>query len=364
MMNIDLKWFYRIGLLLLTSALLYLIFLLRPVWLELFHLIWFSSIPFLVAIFISYLIYPLLLLLEKQGLKKWMAIALIYIVFFGVIGLAIYKGLPLLFEQVKAFASGSPDLVQDYRHFFARFEKQTAQLPFGLDNKMEEIVNYMENRMLHQIENYGKGLAAFPGFLIMLTIIPFVTFYILRDYEKIKAFFYNLIPKKWRESSSHFMRDLDRSLGSYIRGLLMLSVLIGVLTYIVFLFFRMKYSLLLSVIIGITNIIPTFGPIIGAIPAVLIALTISKAMVIKVLVTIVVLQIVEGNLLAPVVMGKSLHMHPLVIMVALVLGEEIGGLLGLVFSVPILAVLRVFYIHAKVHFGRKRSDEGTTGELP
>ncbi len=363
-MNIDLKWLYRIGILLLTSALLYIIFLLRPVWLQLLHLILFSSIPFLVAVFISYLLYPLLLFLEKQGLKKWMAISLIYIVFFGVIGLTIYKGVPLLFEQVKAFATGSPDLINDYRHLFARFEKQTSQLPFGLDDKVEDMMNYVEARMVRQVEHYGKGLANFPGFLIMLTIIPFVTFYILRDYEKIKAFFYNSTPNRWKASGSQFMRDLDRSLGSYIRGLLLLSVFIGVLTYIILLFFRMKYSLLLSVIIGITNIIPTFGPIIGAIPALLIAVTISKAMVIKVLITIIVLQIVEGNLLAPVIMGKSLHMHPLVIMIALVLGEEIGGLLGLVFSVPILAVLRVVILHAKVHFGQKDTEEESMHELP
>ena len=109
----------------------------------------------------------------------------------------------------------------------------------------------------------------------------------------------------------------------------------------------MKYPLVLGAIIGITNVIPYFGPIIGAIPAMIIAATMSVKMVMTVAIIVLVLQFFEGNILSPLIVGKSLHMHPLFIMLALLAGGELGGMVGMIFSIPILAVLKVFvYMHA------------------
>lgn len=116
----------------------------------------------------------------------------------------------------------------------------------------------------------------------------------------------------------------------------------------------MKYPLLLGFIIGVTNVIPYFGPIIGAIPAVIIAATLSGKMVIISLVIIFILQFLEGNILSPFIVGKSLHMHPLFIMFSLLAGGEIGGILGLILAVPILSISKVAILHAKDHFVRYR----------
>lgn len=118
------------------------------------------------------------------------------------------------------------------------------------------------------------------------------------------------------------------------------------------LFFDLKYPLVLGIIIGITNVIPYFGPIIGAIPAVIIASTMSVKMLIIVVIIIVVLQFLEGNILSPFIVGKSLHMHPLFIMFALLLGGEVGGIVGMVVAVPVLSILKVAIMHLHVHFGK------------
>jgi predicted PurR-regulated permease PerM len=121
-----------------------------------------------------------------------------------------------------------------------------------------------------------------------------------------------------------------------------------------------KYSLLLGAIVGITNVIPYFGPIIGAIPAVIIAATMSVKMVLLSLVIVFSLQFLEGNILSPLIVGKSLHMHPLIIMFALLAGEEVGGIIGLILAVPVLVVLRAALIHAKDHIILERKKERPT----
>lgn len=162
-----------------------------------------------------------------------------------------------------------------------------------------------------------------------------------------------MTPKKWRKQGRAFVRDVDASLGGYIRGQIIVCAVIGLISSLLFWVVGMQYPLLLGAIIGITNVIPYFGPIIGAIPAVIIAATMSVKMVLIIAVIVLVLQFLEGNILSPLIVGKSLHMHPLFIMLALLAGGEIGGITGMVLSIPILAVLKVFVLHARVHFRKK-----------
>ncbi|HJV32285.1 MAG TPA: AI-2E family transporter, partial [Bacillales bacterium] len=147
-----------------------------------------------------------------------------------------------------------------------------------------------------------------------------------------------------------FLKDVDESLGSYIRGQFLVCTIIGGIAALLFWIFDLKYPLILGLIIGATNVIPYFGPIIGAVPAIIIAITMSGKLVIITIVIIFLLQFLEGNILSPYIVGKSLHMHPLMIMLALTAGGEMGGIMGLILAVPILAVLKVAVIHGKEHF--------------
>lgn len=114
-----------------------------------------------------------------------------------------------------------------------------------------------------------------------------------------------------------------------------------------FWFIGMKYPLLLGIIIGVTDIIPYFGPILGAIPTLMIAATVSTSLLIKAGITIAILQFLESNILSPYIVGKSLRMHPVIIMFALLVGGEVAGIVGLLISVPILAVIRTVVVHVR-----------------
>lgn len=353
-MNIQLKWIYRLLLTLLILLLCYFIFLLRHIWSGFFHILWIGTIPFLVSGFISYILHPFIRLLKKWGVNRWVALLSVYFLFFGAVVLAVYLGIPAFYEQMKEFSKQTPTLTEKYHDLVLNFENQSRQLPFGIHKKLHEVIYHYERNMANHADGLGKKFTHLPSFILTLTTIPFITYYMLHDHVKIKDFFIGLIPRKWQSSVRALFLELDYSLGGYIRGQLFVCLLIGVLSYFAYLMIGMQYPLLLSVIVGVTNIIPTFGPIFGAIPALLIAFTISKGMIIKVFITNAVLQLIEGNLISPIIMGKSLRLHPLFIMFALIIGEEIGGLLGIVFSVPILAVIKVFITHVKFHLHDKK----------
>jgi predicted PurR-regulated permease PerM len=122
----------------------------------------------------------------------------------------------------------------------------------------------------------------------------------------------------------------------------------------------MPYPLLLAIIVAIFNIIPYLGPLLAAAPALFIAATISWKMVLFVLVINLLCQILEGNVIGPNILGKSLHLHPLMIMFALVVGGEIAGILGLILVVPLLAVIRVIYSHFRERRETQKASESPT----
>lgn len=353
----QLKWIYRLLLTLLILILCYFIYLLRHIWSGFFHILWIGTIPFLVSGFISYILHPFIRILKNWGVNHWIALIAVYTLFFGAIVLAVYYGIPAFYDQMKEFSKQAPTLSEKYNDLILNFENQSRKLPFGVHKKLHDVINHYENNMANHADGLGKKFTHLPSFILTLTTIPFITYYMLHDHAKIKDFFIGLIPRKWQSSVRALFLELDYSLGGYIRGQLFVCLLIGVLSYIAYVMIGMKYPLLLSVIVGVTNIIPTFGPIFGAVPALLIAFTISKSMIIKVLITNAVLQMFEGNLVSPIIIGKNLRLHPLFIMFALILGDEVGGLSGIIFSVPILAVIKVVITHVKFHLQQKNKKE-------
>lgn len=309
--------------------------------------------PFFIGAFISYLLHPIIEVLHRQGLQRGLAVMIIYLLFFGGMGYGLYKGIPAIIIQIQELSENAPSLIKQYKIWVEVLHQQTSNWPFGVQERIENGLDDIEIRMndyLNNIVNYA--MKAF-DFLLLFALIPFIAFYILKDYDELKKLLCYMTPKQWRNQGRAFLRDVDASLGGYIRGQLLICGVIGVLAALLFWLFGMKYPLVLGTIIGITNVIPYFGPIIGAIPAIIIAATMSGKMVMTVVFIVFGLQFLEGNILSPFIVGKSLHTHPLFIMLALLAGGELGGIIGMVLSIPILAVLKVMLLHARVHFRKK-----------
>ncbi len=351
------KWFYRIGFVLLLLIAIFVFFKISFVWLPIVKIAAIILLPFVIAGFITYLLHPIVEKLHDKGLYRGLAIFLIYFIFFGGIGFSLYKGIPAFIGQLKDLSASAPVFAEQYRSWIDTLQLHTRAWPDGLQDRINDGIDGFEKKLDSLLTIIVNVLMNFLNSALILMIIPFIAFYMLKDYQLIKRAVWYITPKKWRRKGTLFLKDVDESLGSYIRGQLLVCVIIGSISALLFWIFKLKYPLLLGLICGVTNVIPYFGPIIGAVPAVIIAAATSVKLVIITLVIVFGLQFLEGNILSPYIVGKSLHMHPLLIMIALTAGGEIGGLIGLILAVPVLVVLKVGIIHAKNHFSQRETNE-------
>lgn len=349
-MDIPIKWFYRLGFLLLLFVVLYIFWKLRFVWLPVLEIFLKILSPFLIAAFITYLLNPIIERLHVRGLNRVIAILIIYGLFFGGLGFSLYKGIPIFVEELRDFSNNAPIFTTQYREWLEKIQKETASWPNGLQVRVDEGIEQVEVKVEKFVDKVVNSLLNLLNASVLIGLIPFIAFYMLKDVDVLKKSVWYMSPRKWRQKGMSFLKDVDESLGAYIRGQILICVVIGVVSAMLFWMVNLKYALLLGFIIGITNVIPYFGPIIGAFPAVMIAATTSTKMVIITLIVIFVLQFVEGNLLGPIIVGKTLQMHPLVIMLALLIGGELGGIVGLILIVPLFAIMKVAMIHARNHF--------------
>lgn len=353
-MDIKVKWFYRLGFLLLLFVVLFVFIKLQLLWKPVVQILFTVLMPFLLAGFIAYLLYPLIEKLNQNGVQRWLAVLLIYILFFGGMGFAVYKGIPTFIKQLKDLSENIPMLIHQYELWADLIEKKTKTWPLGIheqiDNGFQSLNQWLEG-MIDRILAFFLWIV---DRFFLLILIPFIAFYLLKDIDYLKKTFWSFVPKKWRQQTRSFLVNVEESLGNYIRGQLIVCALIGLISTIFFWVVKLDYPLLLGSIIGITNVIPYFGPFIGIVPAVIIASQISIKMVIFVALFVFFLQFLEGNVLSPYIVGKTLRMHPLLIMFSILIGGEIAGLIGLIIAVPIVAVIKTTLLQAIDQF-RKRN---------
>ncbi|MEN2765897.1 AI-2E family transporter [Ornithinibacillus xuwenensis] len=324
---------------------IFLLVKLFPYYKAFFSFLWNLAAPFLIACLIAYLLYPIVQKIHQYNIPKSVAILIIYLIFFGGTGYLIYRVYPAVVHQLRDLDEYLPQLVEMYQALIYQVYESTSFLPETVHDKIDETIRTIELSMDTLIGNLIGGITKVLDMVIIITVIPVLVFYFLKDYDKIKDFVKGFIPSKFQRSSSNLVHAVDEGLGNYLRGQLLVCLFVAITSYIVFQFMGLKYALLLGIFMGLTNIIPYFGPIIGAIPAVLLALTISGNMVLFVLIGVFVIQLIESNFLSPYIVGKSTRIHPVAIIFVLLLGSKLGGVLGMILAVPVLTILNVVTKH-------------------
>ncbi|MFP7493540.1 AI-2E family transporter [Terribacillus saccharophilus] len=304
-------------------------------------------LPFTIAALIAYLLHPVIDLLASWRLPRWMSILIIYTLFFGLVGFLVYKGVPVLITQMKEFSHNLPALLQRYDQYVQFMYERTAFLPETVHDQLDAVLYGLEQRAEGFLTKLLHAWNKLPQVMIFLVVTPVIVFYMLKDTQKIGHAGLMLLPSRYRGSVKSLVLRIDDNLGHYIRGVLLVSCIVSLLTWTAFTLIKLPYSLILALLVGATNIIPYFGPIIGAIPAILVGLTISPNTALLAGFTVFVIQLIEGNLLSPFIVGKSIHIHPLLIIFALLVGGELGGIIGMIVAVPVLTILKACVDTAK-----------------
>lgn len=308
----------------------------------------FVLLPFFLAIIIAYILNPLVEFLENRRIPRHLGILAIYAVFFSGAFIFAITTIPTLILELQKLAERIPDYTRQFQAFIVHLQSdyQRINIPENLRVVLDQNIVELQEGTQAVLERVSQIVLNMFSHLFTIVLIPLLVYYILRDMDSLKRSFVLLFPKSYRTWVSTMGSEMDRTLGAYFRGMLLICFLVGFLTYIGLLLIGVDFALLLGIIAGITNIIPYFGPLIGAVPAVLIALLTSPALVFKVILVIVIVQQLESQVIAPQIMGRSLGLHPLLVIFVLILGGKFFGLVGLIFAVPFTALVRIFFRHA------------------
>ena len=332
-------------LVILTVILLFTLKLISPLYGIIVAFIWRITLPFLLAIIISYLLYPILKkLTDVLNMHKSSAIVVIFIAFFSLVSFIIYKGFPVFFFELQDLSEQLPQLLTLYEQTIYSIYHSTSFLPEAVHEQIDSIIIDIELTLERYVERVMKRLINLFDDFVSFLMIPVLVFYMLKDFDKIRDYTYRFIPKQRKEIMERILIAIHEAFGTYIRGQMLLSLFIFTITFLLFLIIDLKYALVLSIFMGVMNVIPYFGPIIGTVPAIIIAFATSWQLVMYVIVIAFIVQIIESALLSPYIMGKTAKLHPIAIIFILLVSGELGGIVAMIIAIPSIMIIRAIIL--------------------
>lgn len=282
--------------------------------------------------------------LKRRGLPRAGGVIVIYLAFLCLtIGFVVLV-IPLVIEQGTAFTINLPDYYERIRSTLLQspslvLQRLGLQLPPRLFLLTQEIpTDAMNGEPLDRVARSFQMLGLLTRWAFILVAVFLLGFYWTLESEKAIRSLLLLLPAKRRDSIREIIADIESKVGGFIRGQIILSLSVGSLALVAYLLIDLPYALILAIIAGVMEAIPVFGPTLGAIPALLVALSVSPMHAGWVLLATVIIQLIENYLLGPRVMNKAVGVHPIVILLALAAFTSLLGLPGAFLAIPMAAI--------------------------
>lgn len=294
----------------------------------------------------------LILSFPTQALSRFvprgLAILISFLLLIAVFFIGISSLVPILLDQLTGFITDIPDLVRSANQALRGLLEPLAESGL-LPGTTEEFIANLNASLLDLAENLAQGILGGLGGFVSGTVnvglslfgIAFIAAYLLVDSRRIRASFLMLAPHHYRGDARELWDSLGFLLSRYLSGLGLVMFIQGALSAVALFLLGVDYALLLGAWVALTAVIPYLGAWLGAIPAVILALSESPTRALIVAFVFLLIQQLEGNVLTPRIQGQVLRIHPILIFLAVIVGGELAGLLGVVFAVPALAVIKV-----------------------
>ena len=342
--------------------------------------------PFIWGFVITYLIAPLMRLLERSvfgplcrrlfakskksdgsKLARGLAVLVSELTMVAVLTALVYLILPQLYSSIETIVKNGPDYLRDLSAWVTglldNHPEITKYVQEALNTLNTDIMSWVSNKLLPGVGNLVTSLIE-GGYVVVqgvynLLIGIIVSIYLLSDLEHFTAALrklnYSWFSLETAEKVREAVEFTDRTFMGFISGKLLDSAIIGLICYIVCAILNMPYALLVSVIVGATNIIPFFGPFIGAVPSALIILMVDPLKCLIFIVFIIILQQIDGNFIGPKILGSSIGITSFWVLFSIVVGAGLFGFAGMVLGVPVFVVLYTF-LTRNVEERLKKSD--------
>lgn len=320
-------------------------------------------IIFLVALFLSATFNPAVDKFEKYHIPRPLGIIMMYILVLGIFLIMITSLVPIIAEQIGSLAFSARDMILNIANnkdpdswLMAKIQPFIGQIWANVDqtqvissltNALKDIASKLTNIAGNAI---GAVFTIFNGLFNMLLVL-IITFFMVVSSKHTSNFFHSLFPHKYSAYISLKTKQISVRIGEWVRGQMLLALVMGLLSFIIFKIIGVHYALTLGMVSALGEFIPYLGPIITFVSASLIVLNQDPVLMIWLILGYAILQFTEGNILVPLIIGKSVGLNPIVVLFALLSGATIGfsisgsiglGLVGMILAVPVANIISMF----------------------
>lgn len=305
---------------------------------------------FVIAIFIVYCVNPLVVRLTNRRVHPLPAAFITSLIIFMALVFFFYLLIPGLLSELGQLASfATTELLDELTALIGQLEELDRRFNLQLAESFLEYYHQFIRQAPGHVQQLLRGLTALSMALIsrawVVLALVFLSFYLVQDLEKAKANLTLLFPRGYRKEIVHILSIIDTKVGAYIRGTLLKSVFVGALTWLGLALLGMPFALMLGILAGVLNIILYVGPILAAVPALLLCMAPGTPNLLLVLGLYLLVQAIDAFIFTPVLLGKAVDLSPLTVITVILIGGQLMGILGIVLAIPITAVLKVLLAH-------------------
>jgi predicted PurR-regulated permease PerM len=320
--------------------------------------------PFVLSLGFAYLFDPLVLKLERWKIPRWLSVITIVVIVLGLFVLLLIFLVPQIIEQANRLINASIDYSSRLSDWFqndglallSRFHFDTAKVQDFMLKELPGKIQTIITTFFKGFVNVTTAVSTAIGQVLNLIIVPFLFFYLLKDFPRIKLWLKSLFTPVVGQGIRVYYRHMDTAVSAFFRGQITVCLLISVTTFILLMIFGINYALILALMAGALNIIPYVGLAITLTFGILVGLFSPSPLItcIKIIAIIEVVQIIESSILSPRIVGHHVGLHPVAVIFSILVFSHFLGFLGLVIAVPVTATLRVI-INAAMENHRKIS---------
>ena len=323
------------------------------------------------SIFFAYLIAPLVSLIRRpfkahsaeRYMPRGLAIVIAYLGVFSILGVAIASIAPRAAQQARDFSANLPAYGASIQRTFNDISRRFDRL--RVPDEVQNRINDQATRVAESITaTVGGSVLSFVTFVPWLIIIPILGFFFLKDVNSFRLTVLRLFPAgSWRVRADSILSDANATLAAYVRAQLISCFLIGIVCTIGFYIIGLKYALLLGILAGIFEFVPLLGPLtLAVIATATAAFGDDPWRAWPTIIFLITLRVVHDYITYPRIVRGGIHLHPVLIILSVLAGEQIAGIPGVFFAIPVVALITVVYKHFLEHQGSKALFEGLVKE--
>lgn len=313
-------------------------------------------LPLFIGIIIAWLLEPGVKYLQKKGLNRLLGAAFLYIAMLSLIYFGLTMIFPMILDQINDFLVILPSILDSIsigaNRFLENFKNITIIDVEMIKTSIVDYINGIINSLTTEIPtltiNFVSSLFSTIGIFALGLIIGF---YLLVGFDNVGKTILSLLPVRARSDARSLLLEANSSLFSYLKGILIISLVVFITSTTVFTILGVKAPILLGLICGVTNIIPFIGPYMGGSIAGVVALTQSIPLGIITIILIIIIQTLESIILQPLVMGKTMKLHPVIVLIGLLIFGYFFGIIGMIIATPLVALIKVIIIYVKKKYG-------------